>query len=122
MKTLTLNVTKHSALTVVSLTLFGGMLQAQSDDYPRAASGATIEEVFVTARKREESLQETPLSVTAFSGQALEGAGINNFTDLQNHVPSLDISSAFKGGLITIRSVAPTGGEGLGLNSPQVSM
>ncbi len=112
MKTLTLNVTKHSALTVVSLTLFGGMLQAQSDDYPRAASGATIEEVFVTARKREESLQETPLSVTAFSGQALEGAGINNFTDLQNHVPSLDISSAFKGGLITIRSVAPTGGGG----------
>jgi iron complex outermembrane receptor protein len=87
-------------------------LAKDTDKSVEIKKGGFMEEVLVTARKREESLQETPLAVSAFSGQALEEAGINNFTDLQNHVPSLDISSAFKGGLITIRSVAPTGGGG----------
>jgi iron complex outermembrane receptor protein len=87
-------------------------LAKDTDKSTTIKQGGFMEEVLVTARKREESLQETPLAVSAFSGQALEEAGINNFTDLQNHVPSLDISSAFKGGLITIRSVAPTGGGG----------
>ena len=37
-----------------------------------------LEEIVVTARKREESLQDTPISVTAFSGDALEAQKIDN--------------------------------------------
>ncbi len=114
MKTLTSRQSSFYALAAGLLCASGAVAQGYSEGGRQKAytQSATLEEVVVTARKREESIQETPLSVSAFSGQALENAGISNFTDLQNHVPSLDISSAFKGGLITIRSVAPTGGGG----------
>lgn len=36
------------------------------------APGAAIEEIVVTARKREESLQQTPLAVSAFTAQDIE--------------------------------------------------
>jgi outer membrane receptor protein involved in Fe transport len=51
-----------------------------------------LEEVIVTARKREEVLQDTPVAVTAFSAEALEVAGIANTRDLQESVPGLIFS------------------------------
>ena len=47
-------------------------LLAQSDDQ---GVQATLEEVIVTARRREESLQDTPVAVTAFSASPAGGAG-----------------------------------------------
>ena len=41
-----------------------------------ALAQATLEEIVVTARKREESLQEVPIAVTAFSETALESIGV----------------------------------------------
>ena len=57
-----------------------------------AAFGAGLEEVIVTAQKREESLQETPISLQVFDNQQLETKGINNIADLQTNVPSLQIA------------------------------
>jgi len=51
-----------------------------------------LEEVIVTARKREEALQDTPVAVSAFSAEALEVAGIANTRDLQQSVPGLVFS------------------------------
>ncbi len=51
-----------------------------------------LEEIIVTARKREESLQETPVAISAFSAEALEVAGIANTRDLQESVPGLIFS------------------------------
>ncbi|MDO1557927.1 TonB-dependent receptor [Brevundimonas sp. 2R-24] len=57
-----------------------------------AQPGATaVEEVVVTARRTEERLQETPLSISAFSGEELEERGATNVTDLQGAVPNLNI-------------------------------
>jgi iron complex outermembrane receptor protein len=50
---------------------------------------AALEEVTVTARKRTESLQDVPLSVSAISGVVLENAGVQNATDLYARVPGL---------------------------------
>ncbi|MBM3516060.1 MAG: TonB-dependent receptor, partial [Alphaproteobacteria bacterium] len=41
----------------------------------QTAQAPAIEEIIVTSRKREESLQEIPVSVTAFSADAIERAG-----------------------------------------------
>lgn len=65
---------------------------AQSSDAEQAQSGGMLEEVIVTARKREESLQEAPVAVTAISGEGLRQAGIANITELTNSVPSLQIN------------------------------
>jgi iron complex outermembrane receptor protein len=48
-----------------------------------------LEEVTVTARKRAESLQDVPLSVSAISGIELENKGVQNATDLYARVPGL---------------------------------
>ena len=57
-----------------------------------AAGGSALEEVIVTARKREESLQDTPLAVSAFTGAALLEAGVSNLADITELVPNLQIS------------------------------
>ena len=51
-----------------------------------------LEEVIVTARRREEALQDTPVAVSAFSAEALKVAGIANTRDLQESVPGLIFS------------------------------
>lgn len=55
------------------------------------AQDLVLEEIVVTARKREESLQEIPIAVTAFSGESLVAAGIDSLDDLNNFVPGLDV-------------------------------
>ncbi|MBK7250468.1 MAG: TonB-dependent receptor [Gammaproteobacteria bacterium] len=58
----------------------------------QASSVGTIEEIIVTAQKREESLQETPIAITAFSTRELETQRVTNVMDLLNKVPSLNLA------------------------------
>lgn len=72
---------------------------AHAQDAPAAApapaaaaaddDGSALEPVVVTARRREENLQDVPLSVTAYSQDALEARRITDRTDLANFTPSL---------------------------------
>jgi iron complex outermembrane receptor protein len=55
-------------------------------------SGPGIEEITVTATKREESLQNVPISVSVLSASFIEDAGITEFSQLQNFVPNLTIA------------------------------
>lgn len=50
---------------------------------------ALIEEVTVTARKREEGLQDTPIAVSAFTGDALEYRGVSNIGQIADFTPNL---------------------------------
>ncbi len=52
-----------------------------------------IEEIVVTSRKREESLQDAPLSVTAFSAPMLEARGVTSFNDLNNFAPNIELNN-----------------------------
>lgn len=74
----------------------------------------TIEEVVVTARKRSESLQEIPESVTVLNADLIEAARINNIKDFSAVVPNLHVSTNFRKGLsfVTIRGlITPQVGE-----------
>ena len=62
------------------------------------ASAQGIEEIVVTARKREESLQQVPMAVAAFSAEQLEAAQVSNITDLERMTPNITVSDT--GGLI----------------------
>ena len=75
-----------------------------------AAGSSALEEVIVTARKREESLQDTPLAVSAFTGAALLKAGVSNLADITELVPNLQISRPARDANIYIRGVGPTRG------------
>jgi iron complex outermembrane receptor protein len=50
---------------------------------------AVLEEVLVTARKREESLAETPLAITAISAEEIKAANFKNIVDVQKTSPGL---------------------------------
>lgn len=56
---------------------------------PQAAEGesAGIDEIVVTAQKRSENLQKTPLAVTAFTGDALVQSGTTDLRAVQNITP-----------------------------------
>ncbi|MFT4615014.1 MAG: iron complex outermembrane receptor protein [Bacteroidia bacterium] len=58
------------------------------------AQGAVLEEVIVTARKREEAIQDVPVSVTAFTGNQLRDAGIANLKDLGYQTPGLQVDQS----------------------------
>ncbi len=51
-----------------------------------------LEEIVVTAQKREESLQDVPISVNAVSGEKLVAAGIARLDDLKAYVPNLQVT------------------------------
>ena len=63
---------------------------------PAAAQDAgVIEEIVVTARKVEENLRDIPLSVSAFTEQALEEQGIVSLQDIADATPGFDFAQAF---------------------------
>jgi iron complex outermembrane receptor protein len=58
------------------------------------AQGAGLEEVVVTARKRDESIFEIPVSVAAFSQNQLERAGVDNAEELSSFVAGLQFEGS----------------------------
>ncbi len=53
-----------------------------------------LEEVVVTAQKREQNLQDVPVAVSAFSGAVLRDSGVTNMSELTNIAPSLQVTAA----------------------------
>lgn len=66
--------------------------QAAADDQASDAT-ATENTIIVTARRREEALQDVPISITAIGGAALQANGITSALELQYAVPSLSITT-----------------------------
>ncbi|MFK8019664.1 MAG: TonB-dependent receptor [Pseudomonadales bacterium] len=56
-----------------------------------ALAQGMLEEVIVTAQKREQSLQDVPIAVSAYSGQMLQESGIKDVFDLQVNAPGLTV-------------------------------
>jgi outer membrane receptor protein involved in Fe transport len=86
-------------------------------------SGANvIEEVVVTAQKREEALQDVPIAVSAFTQEGLDAQGIEGGPDLQQSVPNVSFSRGnFTGYNFQIRgigskSTAASGDAGVGIH------
>jgi len=56
----------------------------------RAADAPVLEEIVVTARKRSENLQETPVSITALTASAISEAKLLDVKDIENLTPNLN--------------------------------
>jgi iron complex outermembrane receptor protein len=56
------------------------------------AAAAALEEVIVTAQKKEESIQKAPISLVAFGAADIENKGINGLVDLHSEVPNLQLT------------------------------
>ena len=73
----------------LALTLTGFPTYAADDEEANDEQKGYIEEVIVTAEKREENLLDVPVTLTAFSAQMIEELGMTNQDDLEQMVPGL---------------------------------
>jgi iron complex outermembrane receptor protein len=55
---------------------------------------AGLADIVVTARKREESLQSTPIAISAFNAAAIESRGVNNLAQISQSTPSLTFNTS----------------------------
>jgi iron complex outermembrane receptor protein len=78
-------------LAAVGAAAAGGLtVPAAAQD---STSKATLEEIVVTARKREENLQNTPVAISVFTAEALERQQIISTEDLDRVTPNLQFTS-----------------------------
>jgi iron complex outermembrane receptor protein len=101
-----------------------GTAQAQESGADRASR--MLEEITVTARRREEGLQSAPIAISAYSGDSLDYRGVTRLDDIARFVPSLTLENhpsfggASSSAAIYIRGVGqkdfvPTSEPGVGL-------
>ena len=76
---------------MIALALSGNIYAQQTDTGD--AEMRTLEEVIITAQKREQTLQEVPVTVTAFSGDFVEEAGVKDIRDIAGLTPNLSIKT-----------------------------
>lgn len=69
--------------------------QAAAPPAPVDPAPAGLEEIIVTATKRNENLQNVPVAVTAITTAQLTKQGVFSTTDLNNSIPNLQVSSAY---------------------------
>jgi len=90
----------HAAAVALSVGAFAHSVKA-ADTSPSATSDK-IEEVTVTATKRETNLQSTPIAVSAYSQSTLDRDHVADITDLTKFAPGLEFDTHGDQGAITI--------------------
>lgn len=84
--------TLRALLFATSATVFSVPAYAQDEAQPEDAGG--IQEIIVTAQKRAENVQDVPIAVAAFGGEALREKGVDNVAQLANLTPSVQLSQS----------------------------
>ncbi|MDO9338372.1 MAG: TonB-dependent receptor [Caulobacter sp.] len=103
--------TRNAAWTSVLLgtTMLAGLAPAFAQD---AAGGNAVDEVIITAQKREENLQDVPVSIQALGEQKLDALQVGDFGDFAAFLPSVSTTPNGPGfGSVYMRGVA-SGGDG----------
>jgi iron complex outermembrane receptor protein len=75
------------------------------------AQSEGLEEILVTAQRREQSLQDVPISVTAVTGEQIEQGGFSDVEDLSIFVPNLFMRDAFTGQSLIVRGIGTSTGN-----------
>lgn len=85
--------------SALSVGLLPSVAVAQAPSVGAAATAPQVEAVVVTARKREENLQETPVAVTAVTDAVITQRNLTELRDIQNVAPNVLFteSQGFKG-------------------------
>lgn len=97
-----------SALLVVASAAAVAPVETAAQNEP-SASGRVTDVITVTARKKEETVKDAPLAVSAVSGAQLERAGIDSFDQVLNTIPNAGQSGGIAGsiqGLVSIRGIS----------------
>lgn len=82
----------------ISVATAAGM----TSEFTYAQGAGALEEVVVTSRYREESMQDVPVAVTALSGNFMEDNNVMSMLDIEKYVPNVEFTiMAFAGGALS---------------------
>ena len=85
--------------------------QEQAPASEAAAAPVGLQEVVVTATRREENLSKVPISVSALTQEALDERGIKDFSEVARFTPGVNFDNSGTNN-ISIRGISGTGGAG----------
>jgi iron complex outermembrane receptor protein len=81
---------KKLALVLGAIPVAGIGIQPAA--FAQGADKPIFEEVIVTAQKREQSIYDVPVAISAFSADTIERQGINDLVDIGKFVPNLNVT------------------------------
>ena len=87
---------------------------ADAQQQQRQGSSRALEEIVVTARKREENLQEIPASIQAIPELVLEKMGATGIADYSRFIPAVNVVSYFPGSTDIVFRGVQAGGVDIG--------
>ncbi len=87
----------RAVLSATALLLAVHASEATAQNKAVEASSGGLEEIVVTARKREESILDAPIAITAITSETLAAKGITSFNQLVESTPGVNISNASAG-------------------------
>lgn len=109
---------KSSALTRFRLAQVSSAAQGErsgvasaEQELSKSADAQTIDEIVVTAQKREERLRDVPISISVIAGPQLDKSTAEGMTETLSRVPGVAVSAGVQGGgtQITVRGVTASG-------------
>jgi iron complex outermembrane receptor protein len=121
---------QHTALKHITHSSFGFLILvialfafsngALAQEFEESASSGALEEIVVTARKREENLQEVPISISVFSADDVEAKSLTSLRELSQFAPNLSMYNQGIDGALTndvlMRGIGNSlGGPGVGI-------
>ncbi len=86
---------KYLVAALAGTAAIGFLLPGPAFAQQGSESQVALEEITVTARKRDESLQEVPLAVSAFGAEDIDSRGMLNVSDVARFSPGLSFAKAF---------------------------
>jgi len=85
---------RNKLVKPISQAVSLGLLAGLTGSPLAVAQGAQLEEVIITAQRREENLQESPIAVTAFGTDDLEELGATDISQVADFIPNVTIPSS----------------------------
>ena len=85
---------RRLAAPILGTLLASGAMRTAAPAFAQEASGDALEEIIVTARFREENLQQTSIAISAFTGQELDFRGFQEAYQVAYAVPNASMRPA----------------------------
>ncbi len=116
----TIRLSKGMLLAGIAVTFMSEPVLAQNAAADNTENGR-LEEIVVTAQKREQNLQQTPLAITAVTAVQAELRGISEVKDISSLAPNVVVlqgTTNATAAVVTIRGIATAADESQGFDSP----
>jgi len=99
--------------SAISFALYAGLSNCAANAADAPATTATLEEVVVTAQRREENISRVPISISAFSQADLDQRDMKTLGDIAASTPGVDFRPVGYSNWFTIRGISQNAGGGV---------